>query len=88
MKYRYALFTVAIQRGLRRLVVVDDTVYRQHLAMDSQDEYENYDFIGIIESDLKADELLDTIYEAGESKAEYYRNSLLNIARILRETNL
>ena len=37
---------------------------------------------------LKADELLETICEAGDSKAEYYRNSLLNIARILRETNL
>ena len=77
-----------IRRGIRRLIVVDDAVYRQHLAMDCQDEYENYEFIGIIESDLKADELLETICEAGDSKAEYYRNSLLNIARILRETNL
>ena len=86
---RYALFVVRIERGVKRLVAMDEEIYKQYLDMEvDESEYENYEFVGIVETEFKTDELLDMISEASYGQIEYYRSRLLNIAKIIQETRL
>ena len=91
MNYKYALYSVIVARGgVRRIIAVDYKIYQRHIELheDETEAYENYEFIGIIESDLTTEELLSAITEASESKAEYYRKRVIAIDDITRKTKL
>ncbi len=87
MKYRYALYSVRIERELRKIIAVNDDVYRQHIDMDKEYGYENYCLLGIIETDLPPDELIE-ILEEGADRATYYKNNFLQIIKIINKMGL
>ena len=88
MDYRYALYSVRVERGIRKIIAVKKGIYQQHLNRDGAEDYENYRFLGIIETDFPPDELIEMLEEAGEDRAEYYKDSLLQIVKIINKMGL
>ncbi len=88
MNYRYALYRVRLERGVEKIIAINDGVYQQHLNRDGADGYENYRFLGIIETDLPPDELIETIEEVGDNRVEYYKDNILQIVKFINKIDL